>query len=143
MKKKMLEFVEPLSDNISVKQILNIINEKYPTANLNDCRIEPYELDNDFDFDVYYGIRLIIEREETDEEYNKRTNKTNISKLKKEFGKDYNYNDPKIVESLVAISNAKENAKKDPEYMKQLMISAGILDKDGNLTEHYRGGMDA
>ena len=37
MKKKKLNFSEPLNDNISIKQLLNLINEKYSTANLNDC----------------------------------------------------------------------------------------------------------
>ena len=144
MKKKKLNFSEPLNDNISIKQLLNLINERHSTANLNNCYLHIE------DGDSYWGeestLHLIIEREETDEEFNKRTNKSNnsrISKLKKEFGNSYNYHDETVVENLIAISNAREKSKKDPEYIKNLMISAGILDKDGNLTKHYRGGMDA
>lgn len=145
MKKKMIKFVEPLNDNISIKQLLNIINEneRYSTANLNDCYLWVEEGDEY----LGYGstLHLIIEREETDDEFNKRTKKSNssrISRLKKEFGTGYNYDDSIVVENLIAISNAREKSKKDPEYMKTILISAGILDKEGNLAEHYRGELD-
>lgn len=149
MKKKILKIGEPLCNGISIKQLLNLINEKYSTANLNDCYLYIEGGDSYWDdsyWDDYSTLHLIVEREETDEEFNKRTNKSNnsrISKLKKEFGNSYNYNDETVVENLIAISNAREKSKKDPEYIKNLMISAGILDKDGNLTKHYRGELDA
>lgn len=144
MKKKMLEFVEPLIDNISIKQLLNLINERYSAANLNDCYLHIEE--GDSYWDEKSTLHLIIEREETDEEFNKRTKKRNnsrILKLKKEFGTGYNYDGPIVVENLIAISNVREKSKNDPEFMKTILISAGILDKEGNLTQHYRGELDA
>jgi len=41
-------------------------------------------------------------------------------------------------EILDVIDKGLERCKRDPKYAKEIMIGAGIWDKDGNLTERYK-----
>lgn len=141
MKKKILKYNEPLEENVSVGEVLDIINQKYGKVNLYECY---FRIDDGND---YFGepatLHLKIQREETDEEFNKRYKKSKkkskptLEDLKKEFG-DFNHSNSDIVESFQALYNLKMKSKDDPNYIKNILINAGIINEEGNLTEHYR-----
>jgi len=146
MKKKILDFNEPLEDGISVREVLDIINQKYGNVNLYECCFRIDESNCCCDSDYFDGpatLHLKISREETDEEFNKRTKKSKkkskptLEDLKKEFG-DFNHSNLDIVESFQALYNLKMKSKDDPNYIKNILINAGIINEEGNLTEHYR-----
>jgi hypothetical protein len=42
-------------------------------------------------------------------------------------------------ESLEAIKCLQEKLKTDPDAVTKILISAGIIDENGNLTKHYSG----
>ncbi len=42
-------------------------------------------------------------------------------------------------EDLEVIKRLQEKLKDDPDAVTKILISAGILDENGNLTEHYAG----
>jgi hypothetical protein len=42
-------------------------------------------------------------------------------------------------EDLEVIKRLQEKLKDDPEAVQKILISAGIIDENGNLTEHYSG----
>ena len=141
MKKKLLNFNEPLKENISVGEILDIINQRYGKVNLYECQ---FYIDNpNYDYDEYSTLHLRISREETDEEFNKRCKKSKkkskptLEDLKKEFG-EFNHSNSDVVESFQALYNLKMKSKDDPNYIKNVLINAGIINEEGNLTEHYR-----
>lgn len=141
MKKKILDFNEPLEDGVSVREVLDIINQKYGNVNLYECYFRI--ADGNHYFDEPATLHLKISREETDEEFNKRTKKSKkkskptLEDLKKEFG-DFNHSNSDIVESFQALYNLKMKSKDDPNYIKNILINAGIINEEGNLTEHYR-----
>jgi hypothetical protein len=140
MKKKILKYNEPLEENVSVGEVLDIINQKYGKVNLYECE---FFIEWDDYFDEPATLHLEIQREETDEEFNKRCKKSKkkskptLEELKKEFG-DFNHSNSDIVESFQALYNLKIKSKDDPNYIKNILINAGIINEEGNLTEHYR-----
>lgn len=44
-----------------------------------------------------------------------------------------------IKENLDALKSLQEKLKTDPDSVRKILISAGIIDENGNLTEHYSG----
>lgn len=141
MKKKILKYNEPLEENVSVGEVLDIINQRYGKVNLYEC--EFYIDDSYRYFDEPAILHLRISREETDEEFDKRCKKSKknsnptLEDLKKEFG-EFDHSNLDIVESYQALYNLKMKSKDDPNYIKNVLINAKIINEEGTLTEHYR-----